>query len=43
MPDGDGTVDAHTSVLVAAIAPEATVQIKRLLEDDTVLFDEPLH
>jgi hypothetical protein len=43
MTGGDGTMDAHTSVLVVAIAPDATVQIKRLLGDETVLFDEPLH
>ena len=42
-PDGEGTVNAHSYAVVAAVAPDGTAQIKRLLEDGEVLFEEPLY
>jgi uncharacterized membrane-anchored protein len=42
-PEGKGTVNAHTYAVVVAVAPGGTAQIKRLLEDDKLLFEEPLY
>ena len=43
LPDGEGTTNAHMYSVVAAVGPDGTAQIKRLMEDGKMLFEEPLY
>ena len=43
LPDGEGTTNAHIFSVVAAIGPDGTAQIKSLMEDGKMLFEEPLY